>query len=166
MYGWKIEEARQFQKTISHKSRCSAPARAKINAFWRPEKGPVAMTTERPRAPRMEANQIKAHMDTNSICICLFCLSEWDSGDWERLLRSRRPHHFLPADAYYVQLPECAALPPSPRSRRFLSAGAGVQSFDQELLHGNRARAAAASSRIDLKRSVHYNTRTPQHPRC
>jgi len=60
-----------ISKTISHKSRCSAPARAKINAFWRPEKGPVAMTTERPRAPRMEANQIKAHMtQIQSVSAC------------------------------------------------------------------------------------------------
>lgn len=27
----------------------------------------------------------------------MFCLSEWDSGDWELLLRSRHPHHFLSA---------------------------------------------------------------------
>ncbi len=141
-----------ISKTISHKSRRSAPARAKINAFWQPEKGPVAMATERPHAPRMEANQIKAHMQQiQSVSACF----AYQSGTV-----ATGSCYYAPA-AHIISSPRRVLCPitrvrglahllleslRSGRGCRFISAGSWVQPFDyatsRGLLHGSRVRAA------------------------
>lgn len=95
----------------------------------------------------------------NSICICLFCLSEWDSGDRELLLRSRRPHHFLPATRIMSNYQSARPCPPPIRVLRFCSPGPRLRSnaasslldsecsrlitpTSRELLHGSRVCAA------------------------